>query len=239
MKTILNCLLSVALFASISNPIHATSTTIIDGEFNNGDWNSFLAFDSHPLLTQSFTTFQQLSGGNPDAFRQMNQKHGSNSTISIFHYRNTPLYNPSVDGELTSIDYQADVIGLGGCCAFTDGFILAQSGSWFFASSSAAQFSSNTGGWQATGITGLLPSDFSQLSGGALLPDFSASGGEMWFGYFRNTTVPFIFSGTTHGIDNWQVQLNSPVPVPAAVWLFGSGLIGLIVMRKKTNQKPQ
>ncbi len=37
------------------------------------------------------------------------------------------------------------------------------------------------------------------------------------------------------GIDNVSFQ-TSAVPVPAAVWLFGSGLIGLIGMRKKTSK---
>jgi hypothetical protein len=34
-------------------------------------------------------------------------------------------------------------------------------------------------------------------------------------------------------IDNIQVEGVSPVPVPAAVWLLGSGLVGLIGLRRK------
>jgi len=38
-------------------------------------------------------------------------------------------------------------------------------------------------------------------------------------------------------LDNVSFTTNvSPVPVPAAVWLFGSGLIGLIGMKKKSSK---
>lgn len=40
------------------------------------------------------------------------------------------------------------------------------------------------------------------------------------------------------GLDNVQVQIT-PVPVPAAVWLFGSGLLGLIgIARRKQRNFP-
>ena len=42
-------------------------------------------------------------------------------------------------------------------------------------------------------------------------------------------------SGDTIGVDD-IVFANTTVPVPAAVWLFGSGLIGLIgVARRKKS----
>jgi hypothetical protein len=34
------------------------------------------------------------------------------------------------------------------------------------------------------------------------------------------------------GLNNVQVEVSA-VPVPAAVWLFGSGLLGLIVIARK------
>ena len=53
---------------------------------------------------------------------------------------------------------------------------------------------------------------------------------------FVNTTLSSIFfDGTTTGIiDNADFGFQAAVPVPAAVWLFGSGLLGLIsVARRK------
>ena len=54
--------------------------------------------------------------------------------------------------------------------------------------------------------------------------------GSQWGGF---ASTPFF--------ETWNVEINSsavaPIPVPAAVWLFGSGLIGLVgvARRKKTN----
>ena len=39
------------------------------------------------------------------------------------------------------------------------------------------------------------------------------------------------FNGTT--LDDFPVSGGSPVPVPAAVWLFGSGLVGLVGVAKR------
>ncbi len=43
----------------------------------------------------------------------------------------------------------------------------------------------------------------------------------------------FAFSGGTHHINNLTFSELSPVPVPAAVWLFGTALIGLVGFSKK------
>ena len=55
----------------------------------------------------------------------------------------------------------------------------------------------------------------------------------IWSAYDGSTGA--VFTGLTSG--DWSYQGNAPVPqvpVPAAVWLFGSGLIGLIgVARRK------
>jgi hypothetical protein len=49
-----------------------------------------------------------------------------------------------------------------------------------------------------------------------------------------------IYTNTDHNLSAWEeidsIQLHgvSTVPVPAAAWLFGSGLLGLIGLRRKT-----
>ena len=45
-----------------------------------------------------------------------------------------------------------------------------------------------------------------------------------------------ISSKTTFSQSAWAVQSGDIVPIPATVWLFGSGLIGLIgLARRKTH----
>ena len=67
------------------------------------------------------------------------------------------------------------------------------------------------------------------LSGGSLFTDDGISGSPMIDGPFAGTSVNFdIGSG-----NSLEVLSVSSVPVPAAVWLFGSGLIGLIGLARR------
>ena len=50
-----------------------------------------------------------------------------------------------------------------------------------------------------------------------------------------NTIGPFCGSGTC--VSHWTLQgTASPVPVPAAIWLFGSGLLGLTGIRSRRRK---
>ena len=69
----------------------------------------------------------------------------------------------------------------------------------------------------------------------------SMYGGDQGFSYHKGTTD--LFGGTSVGINQFTVNglesyifsAASPVPVPAAAWLFGSGLLGLFgFLRRKT-----
>ncbi len=42
----------------------------------------------------------------------------------------------------------------------------------------------------------------------------------------------------TYDFSAWPVQLGDVVPVPAAVWLFGSGLLGLIGVARRKSANP-
>jgi len=93
------------------------------------------------------------------------------------------------------------------------------------------------GNWQNSEISNASPSNWAALSfvnnDGAILnlhPCLSAIG---WCGggVSAHTSLGGVqLTNSTYGTD------VSAVPVPAAVWLFGSGLIGLVglVKRKKT-----
>ncbi len=55
--------------------------------------------------------------------------------------------------------------------------------------------------------------------------------GTSWAGWNGQSFTSFDYSVTTIGVTN-------PVPVPAAVWLFGSGLLGLLgVVRKRSRSE--
>ena len=52
-----------------------------------------------------------------------------------------------------------------------------------------------------------------------------------WFG------APISFSTTSTSGFNYAVAYSAPVPVPAAVWLFGSGLLGLIGVARRNRRR--
>ncbi len=56
-------------------------------------------------------------------------------------------------------------------------------------------------------------------------------------GFLGTTSVTWTQARPFHQFDNIQIDV-APVPVPAAVWLFGTGLIGLMDMRKKIASRP-
>ncbi len=68
-------------------------------------------------------------------------------------------------------------------------------------------------------------------SDGTLTPTPSFS--ELWNNVYTSEVRILASAGSVAGIDNYMA---SPIPVPAAAWLFGSGLIGLIgVARRKKS----
>ena len=97
-------------------------------------------------------------------------------------------------------------------------------------------------GWLLNGVFTQLTIDdlFTTQSG---TESFAVNAGDI-FG-FRITSEDSLLGPATVAISNFSAPETpavpttpgdvSPVPVPAAVWLFGTGLIGLIGMRKKSS----
>jgi hypothetical protein len=91
-------------------------------------------------------------------------------------------------------------------------------------------------GWLLNGTFTQLTTDnlFTTQSGAE---SFSVNTGDT-FGFRMNSFDSALGSATTV-ISNFSApgapDNVSPVPVPAAVWLFGTGLIGLFGMRKKSS----
>ncbi len=86
----------------------------------------------------------------------------------------------------------------------------------------------------------LLNNTFTQLTTDGLFgtqsgtESFAVETGDI-FGFVALTTDS-IEGTATAVISNFSAPAISNVPVPAAVWLFGSGLVGLIGMRKKSSK---
>ena len=62
-------------------------------------------------------------------------------------------------------------------------------------------------------------------------PGFGITLNSVWYNYETFQDPDFASEHLTYGDG---LDVGNPVPIPAAVWLFGSGLLGLIGIRKKT-----
>ncbi len=101
----------------------------------------------------------------------------------------------------------------------------ADSMSWVMGSASAG----NTISVDLFAMNGSLVNSFTQvLSDGYNLYSFSS------LGSFSGIT--FSNNNDPYGVRFMDFTYNTAVPVPAAVWLFGSGLLGLIAVARKKAQ---
>lgn len=138
------------------------------------------------------------------------------------------VYDPSVQGALGSLDFGVDAIH---CCLTGNmGFygVLEQDGNVYISDVVDVDMRE----WIPVSALDLLSTNFVSLQSivdgtTPFGPDFSENGSPITFGYALSNTIT---DGTGminvfHRVDNWSVTAN-PVPVPAALPLFASALLG-------------
>ena len=214
------------LFIVSSNSMSATFT-VADTEFDNTDWSTTKVIDTTAGMSASSTNTQQLSGGNPGAYRQTIhdwQVTVDNVNIEFAHLFTPMSYDLGSLGAINSIAYSMDakVDQAPQVNAINFRFLVEQD-SIFYASNETVVLVNSS--WNNISST-LSEADFVAL-GGASNPDFSNAGSPLRFGYVSrnggsNTGATLQAVG---GVDNWSAAV---VPIPATAWLFGSGLLGLI-----------
>jgi hypothetical protein len=165
---------------------------ISDTEFSPADW----AVSGAPQ-----TTTQQLTGGNPGAWRSTNHLPSPNAVITThLLVRPGARYDPVEQGAITSIDATWDRRRLNGVLV-GERFCVEQS-ERLYCTWPLDLFSSAD--WENVNRRGLTPSSFDDGSGGQ--PDFSFSGAPLRFGYLRDTGGGELVQG--HGIDNFVVTVH-------------------------------
>ena len=222
---------TLGLIAAATTSIAGT-VTYSDQVFNEDDWT---------LTTQtlggggSVSLFQVTSGGNPDEYRRIeNTVNNGPGGVWGFHMRNGAVYDPSTQGAIVSLDYHEDSIMFSGFGqGHATGAALLQDGIYYRSS----RLPSNQSTWTSQSLLSLTPDTFSSVLDSSARPDFSVNGGPITLGFFRANSTEGGGYVIDAGIDNWSITINSAnaVPVPAAIWLFGAGLISLIGIARRNN----
>lgn len=83
-------------------------------------------------------------------------------------------------------------------------------------------------------VTAMANGWVKEADGSTATPSFS----ELWNNVYTSEVRILANAGSVAGIDNYRTSFRTPtVPVPAAAWLFGSGLLGLTgIARRKKNR---
>ena len=220
---------------SALRPAEAATVVYSDSTFANSDW-ILVQGSSLGVGAGTSTAEQQTSGGNPGDYREVSLTQNTSGTqIYALNILDTASYNPSAQGAITSISFSLDSKTFTSSDTHTDiqalGFVLLQSGNYYTKSG----FTSGVPSWTAGSLTGLTASDFSQFGGGAGMPNFSATGGPIEFGFFDANSGTANLT-TNVGVDNFSASLDTqsiPEPSILALMLAGAGPLLLAANRRR------
>lgn len=206
---------ALALIAlGVSTPARATAG-FSDGDFFN-DWYyaTFTAGTGGSAL-------HYVSGpdGNPGYYLVIQTSlPGQCGAVYEIALKSSATYDPSASGALESFDYSEDtkmIDGIGGGQA--TGPAIYQNGHYYVYPGWATGLDQD---WHHMSRSGLTSGDFIEILGGPCPsytdpfshPDFSDSGSEMTFGFYRgNSQIDGYGAYTiTAAIDNWRVHLGPP-----------------------------
>lgn len=199
----------VSLMLAVGMLGFAEAVTYTDGTFSDADWTSLKIRDTTSGQTATFTAYQVLTGGHPDAYRYV-QHHYDTGGIVVAHMRAAAIYDPSTQGAVATVDYSYDLIHLNPPPnqAVGYGLLVFQDGLYYRASTDAV-FDEE---WQAFGQTGLEALDFNVIGDvGPPHPDFTASGSPFQLGYRTSNTSNGGWLTRESGLDNWCVTVNPTV----------------------------
>jgi hypothetical protein len=207
-------LAGVCLLLGSSGRAAAQVVTLSDTVFAPSDWT--LTLERSHGSGGGGSVSQNLSGGNPGAYRRMQQSvnasPGSISGVTFFHGCVAKTYDPAVSGGVSSVDFYMDAKqfdppsgsapGQGVSAAIRQGGVVYLAGG----------FSTQAPTWTSHSSVGLTEVDFTEVTVFAN-PDFSATGLPFEVGFVTQVSSFFGPAVTTDvGYDNFRFDLwSAPV----------------------------
>jgi len=235
-----------------------------DGDFVASDWTSSKYVDATTNQGASFVATTIASGGAPGSYRQVLLTFPSGGPMRVAHLRsgsNGFKWNPSTQGAFTTIDYSFNLIMTNyfnpaptpapsqqAAVGYT--LLLHQAGHYYIAPTVAVSTNDNQN-WISIADS-LQASQFLRIDLTTGLgmpgfhPNFSATGGEIIFGYdnVNSHGSDGIFKATESGIDNYKIRLGDNAPPPAvpepSTAVLSLGLLsfaGLNSIKRRSGQK--
>jgi hypothetical protein len=205
-----------AVGLAIASTAHAG---IVDSTFNTADW-SLTSYEYGPFGGGAEAA--QVVSGNPEFARRVSNSCGPNTSGST----NVSLYTafayiPAISGPLTELSFSIDSAYIDGLSAY--GFVVQQgSGVW------GVGYALTGPSWVTWTLSPVDADVFPIAPGTTGMPDFSAAGGPIRFGFYSaNSSTGFGYTHTSL-FDNFAVNF---VPAPSAMMM--AGLAGLAAARRR------
>jgi hypothetical protein len=237
---VIRCVQLVAILAIASQAVTADAAivTFTDSTFDLTNY-SVQVFQPGGATINSYQT---LTDGNPGAALRSDTTipAGGSFRTAEWWLNDSFIYDSSSEGAIQSISYSQDrYFGISGITLSAKGanLVIFQNGNYFLTSNSLPAVN-NT--WHTGVAMNLVSSDFNLVTdlttwatSSASHPDFNS--GTLQFGFLTGLFVNGSHAVVTGDarIDNLSITISS-VPLPAAIWLFGSGLLGLVgISRRK------
>jgi len=242
MKKWMKTAIFLVTLLSLTSASHAYIETF---DSNNAGWTTYTIGSSSDsgYITGTDSAFTS-TGGNPGGYISGSV---ANSAVNRLYGFEAPAGAfGDLSGKTLTVDYQSSGT-VTGPAGVTTGpsvrFYIGVSGNYFVSSTS---WDANTNGSWTTHALTVDTSNFvawpNQNSGSLTLAQVAASSGYYVGLLFSNgafsSNIDLGFTstnGATISIDNFGTP--SAVPIPAAVWLLGSGLVGLVGLKKKLNHR--
>lgn len=233
-------------FAGATISSQAATTVFADGNFNTV-WNTVTPTNGTIADLDaggggSQTTTVTINGGNPNAFLNILLSIGSGErVVSSFSWRDDFTIDPAVVGGITNIGYsfdakRGDATNSGNAQAF--GMAIRQNGIHYYNYKSSILTT-----WNNYADSSFTPAELTvyggqvdeAAAGGFEVPDFSATGAPITFGYMRYNSTLSSSVFVNGEMDNYEVTVeHNIVPEPSAAQMAMVGLlVGTIFLRRR------
>ncbi len=195
------------IVVALAGVARADFVTFSDGTFSNSDWSITNVYSTGFVGTPP-TGGQVAAGGNPGSYRRVDHLQFTSTLIS-YHMREGAVYTPSVQGAVTSMDFEIDVmaiINLNGINVAV-GLAIEQNGHYYMGPGTENAL----GEWIRYSVH-IEQQQFTDIPQTGAQPDFSSSGGPIRLGFYCANDNTGVFASRAVGLDNWYIRIADDTP---------------------------